>query len=128
MQAGSVIVSADNRVVAVGYNAWPAGYGSADSCVEMGCKRALNGPQELRSYSDCISVHSEANALLVCDRRDREGGTIYVNGNCCWDCAKLVANSGLARVVMRVNRPDRYVTDVVDFLGECGLEVVLWDS
>lgn len=127
MQAGSVIVSKENRVVAVGYNGWPAGYGDYENCVQAGCQRAVSGPDEYKSYADCISIHSEANALLVCDRREREGGTIYVSGNCCWDCAKLIANSGLARVVMRVNRPMRYVEQVHDLLERCGIVVKLWE-
>lgn len=47
----------------------------------------------------CISVHAEANALMFCSRTQREGGTLYVTGISCLDCAKLVSNSGIVRVV-----------------------------
>lgn len=54
-----------------------------------------------RKTSDqpCVSLHAEANALVVCDRTQRELGTIYTTSIPCYDCAKLIANSGLARVV-----------------------------
>jgi len=52
-------------------------------------------------YDDCFTIHAEANALLVCDRTAREGGTLYVSSHVCFQCAKLVANSGVRRVVVR---------------------------
>lgn len=120
--AGAVVVDSSNRVVATGYNGPPAG-------LKMGCDtcpRHIFGPESVLSYTDCITIHAEANSLLFCDRRDREGGTIYVSTNCCFDCGKLVANSGLARVVMRQDRAYRKPLNVTSFLEESGLEVVTW--
>lgn len=93
-QLGAVIVDARNRIVATGYNGPPAGW---PGCSES-CPRAFK-TEPTSDYGDCIAIHAEANALLFCDRREREGGTIYVTGVVCWDCAKLIANSGLKRVV-----------------------------
>ena len=62
---------------------------------------------------------------MFADRRHVEGGTIYVTRSCCADCAKLIANSGLDRVVMRVTREDehRNPDDIADFLLRAGLTV-----
>lgn len=81
-------------------------------------------------YSDCPSLHAEANALMFSDRRLREGGTIYVSSGTCGGCAKLVANSGLARAVYAdqtatLNQHHRDSFRWYDFLRDCGLEVTL---
>lgn len=77
-------------------------------------------------YSDCPSLHAEANALSVCERRVREGGTIYITGDVCFGCAKLVANSGLAEVVVRSDgAAHRMPEQSYGFLEACGLTVII---
>ena len=80
------------------------------------------------SYANCPSLHAEANALSVCDRDDRYLGTIYVTSIPCMDCAKLIANSGVARLVYRetkrgAERESRHDESPLGFLVECGLGV-----
>lgn len=72
-------------------------------------------------YEDCPALHGEANALSVCDRSQREGGTIYITGHVCYGCAKLVANSGLNRVVVRHRTGFEYraPTRSYQFLADC---------
>lgn len=77
----------------------------------------------------CPSLHAEANALSVCDRSQREGGTMYVTSMPCYDCAKLIANSGLKTVVYRVTeqglkRQARGGGDALWLMDECGIEVL----
>jgi deoxycytidylate deaminase len=84
--------------------------------------------RELASdYSDCYSLHAEANALSVCERIVREGGTIYVTSAICFGCAKLVANSGLTRAVIAVDEiesfPHRNAIQSYEFLRLCGMKV-----
>lgn len=80
-------------------------------------------------YSDCPSLHAEANALSVCDRLVREGGTIYVTSHVCFNCAKLIANSGLTTLhVSAVALPESRVQHrdprkSYDFLERCGVTV-----
>lgn len=119
-QVGAVIVTAENRPMAVGYNGPPANWSGAEdtaTTVHFGSDLSLTsttkkttcaefcprGGSEDRgsSYSNCVSVHAEANALLFADRRDYAGGTMYVTNPCCWDCAKLVANSGIKTLVVK---------------------------
>jgi dCMP deaminase len=111
-QVGAVIVSKDNRIVATGYNGPPAGFDHSNTGCSSWCYRAqASDPQgrffepgakvPLKSdYSDCPSLHAEANALSVCDRSVREGGTIYITSGVCFGCAKLIANSGLEHVIV----------------------------
>lgn len=139
-QCGAVIVDASNRIVATGYNGFPARRRTnPQACSDhphpdlgtpwpVGCPRAIDGPADPHVYTDCFSIHAEANALLFCDRREREGGTIYITTNLCWECAKLVANSGLVRVVMRSDRDYRPTDQVVQLLADCFIELVQWEN
>lgn len=146
-QVGAVIVTKENRPMAVGYNGPPANWSGAredvsvqihfgtryieevttknSTCGEFCPRGGASKDDRTTSYSNCVSVHAEANALLFADRRDYEGGTIYVTNPCCWDCAKLVANSGVARVVVQMSEVDgHYDNDAsLKFIKECGIEV-----
>jgi dCMP deaminase len=122
-QVGAVIVDPSNRPVSVGYNGPPSGYQYDDSCSTY-CPRS-NSQDRTSSYSNCVSVHAEANALIFADRRSYQGGTIYITNPCCWDCSKLVANSGLKKVVFIVSKVDEHanIDTPVKFLESCGLQV-----
>lgn len=101
-QAGCVIVDNQNRVVGTGYNGPPRGMAVSGPCTGW-CERAKTGGS--LSYDDCVASHAEANALMSSDRRHREGGTAYVTRVPCFMCAKMLANSGVARVVMISDDP-----------------------
>jgi len=123
---GAVIVDATQRIVATGYNGPPASmhkYNMGNyTCIDY-CPHAVETPGD--TYANCVSIHAEANALLFCDRRERMDGVIYVTSVPCWDCAKMIANSGLGCVVF--NHDDAFAyrdgERVVGFLKGCGLEV-----
>lgn len=125
-RVGAVIVDVNNRVVAVGYNGPPRHFPVEDkSTCELFCPRAQKRAQGLTYGLQCPSIHAEANALMFSDRRDYEGGTIYVTRACCQDCTKLIANSGVARVVMFVLPEDahRNPEDSIAFLRSCDIIV-----
>lgn len=102
-QAGAVLVTADNQVVATGYNGPPRGYEAVGPCSGW-CTRAETGGS--LSYDDCISVHAETNALLRADMARLAGGTAYSNTCPCFACAKNLANSGILRLVCRIGPED----------------------
>lgn len=77
-------------------------------------------------YTDCVSLHAEANALMTADRSAWDGGTVYVTSNICYSCAKLIANSGLRRVVVQpgdVLTLHRNSDASYEHLRACGLTV-----
>ncbi len=122
-QVGAVIVTRDNRVAAVSYNGPPRGAQLNGPCANW-CPRAQFG-ETSPEYANCRSIHAEANALLRADWTEIQGGTIYVSSASCVNCAKLVANSGLRRLV-HVVRPEDHYRDpdtVEELLRECGLSV-----
>jgi dCMP deaminase len=110
---GAVVIDARNRLVSSGYNGPPAGLDAS------ACPRELGGPKEL-----CTAIHAEANALLWGDRREREGGTVYVTRVPCRACALLVANSGARRAVYRRTADDAgHASDTLRLLQGAGLDV-----
>lgn len=126
-QVGSVVVDARNRVVATGYNGPPAGFPRVGlrRC-DQWCSRGAEGSGKLDSdYRDCPALHAELNALSVCDRSTREGGTIYVTSHSCHNCCKAIANSGLARLVVcpTLTSTHRQSDTWYTFLRNCGIIV-----
>jgi dCMP deaminase len=138
-QAGVVIVGPDQRIVSTGYNGPPRSYRidtmdfygmgrrvmtEQTTCAEF-CPRAKTGGS--LSYDDCVSSHSEANALMYSERLAREGGTLYSTRVPCFMCAKMTANSGLARVVYCIafEDKDRQPERTKELLDACGLQVIV---
>lgn len=100
-QVGAVVLNSQHRVQATGFNGAPPG---RTGCLAGGCPRGLLDTAEPYSSYDsgpglCISNHAEVNALLHADRSKVEGGTLYVTDKPCVGCARIIANSGVSRVV-----------------------------
>jgi dCMP deaminase len=99
-QYAALIIAPNGRLVGFGYNGSPPGQ---SHCNEGACPRAnstvAHGSPYDAGAGRCIAVHAEANALLFSDATARTGATLYVNGPPCADCSKLIAASGITRVV-----------------------------
>lgn len=92
----AIVLDPFGRVIGSGYNGAPAGMAHcAEACPHRHDPLGLSSAQA----SNCIAVHAEANALLYSDFTARRGGTLIVNGKPCANCATLIANSGIVRVV-----------------------------
>ena len=122
-------MSDDDSRTWVGYNGPPWGFDHKNQDCRSWCPRAQGQTRRSPIYEDCPAIHAEANALLKMDRAGAIGGTIYTNSDVCMGCAKLIANSGLYRVVVARDitedtshrNPDRSY----DFLKTCRIEVHL---
>lgn len=90
-QYGSVLVSADGRIISTGYNGKPRKSINDHICYREGL------PDNAAKPNCCL--HSEHNCLLFSDPVARQGGTLYVSGIPCTDCALSIAQSGVARLV-----------------------------
>jgi deoxycytidylate deaminase len=65
---------------------------------------------------------------MAADLMRIRGGTIYVTSHVCYGCAKLIANSGLARIVVDTEEAaNAYRNPLASylFLRDCGIEVEL---
>jgi dCMP deaminase len=98
-QHGAVVVK-DHKIVSTGYNGTPAG--DERSCGSTGqCPRALDQTAQHAKgeYDLCWSTHAEANALLRASWSDLLGATLYITGQPCSGCSKLIASAGIERTV-----------------------------
>ena len=117
-KVGAVIVK-DNRVIATGYNGVPSGM---PHCDRMGCLREDLGVPSGERHELCLGIHAEQNALLQAARFGIavDGSTMYITTRPCSVCARMIANSGIKRVVYSEYYPD----ELSDFiLRMCNIKV-----
>ena len=98
-QHGAVIVKG-HKIVSTGYNG--AAPKSEYSCGATGlCPRNLdpNARHSQGEYDLCWATHAEANALLRASWDDMQDATIYITGEPCPGCTKLIKSAGIARIV-----------------------------
>ena len=72
-------------------------------------------------------LHAESNCLTKVARSSQssEGSTMYITISPCMECAKLIAQSGITRVVYKNFYRDK---KSLDFLSEFGILVEKYDS
>ena len=111
-QIGAVIVR-NKRIITTGYNGAPAG---VMSCVERGecLRRKLNIPSGTQ-HELCYAIHAEQNAIIQAAKLGSsiEGATLYCTHQPCVICAKMIVNSGIARVVYREGYPDEFARQML---------------
>ena len=128
-QIGAVVVSKDQRISSTGYNGPASLFPTEKECIAW-CPRAQGLTALDNTYDSCPSIHAEANALLYVDRSRVEGGTIYITDAACYQCAKLISNSGITRVVMRIGTraAHRLPDATVDYFKQCNIDVVITED
>jgi deoxycytidylate deaminase len=120
-QYAAVVLAPNKRVAGFGYNGSPPGMAH---CSDGACPRLQADSDSGSNYDTCISQHAEAGALLWSDPSMRIGGTIIVNGPPCMGCAKLIASSGLSRVVHREDASYSQWPDISKYLNSAGIVTV----
>lgn len=112
LKVGAIIVK-DKMIISDGFNGTPSGFdnwcedysfsGEEDTFIPACCEGELDIAEKkgciLRTKPDV--VHAEANAIAKVARstQSSEGATIYVTHAPCVECAKLIIQSGIKRVV-----------------------------
>lgn len=107
-KVGALIVK-DNMIISDGFNGTPAGFENV--CED---EDGLTKPYVL---------HAEANAITKIARSNNNsnGATMYVTTSPCIECAKLIIQSGIVRVVYS----QKYrLTDGIDLLNRAGIETI----
>ncbi len=106
-KVGAVIVDDRKVVLSIGYNGFPRG---VDDTIEHRHKKGLK-------YQ--YTAHAEANAIANAAANGTRllGSTIYITLPPCADCARLIIQSGISKVVIRAitleQVPSKYVNDLV---------------
>ncbi len=91
-QVGSCIVSADNKILSMGYNGFPCGC----SDDEFPWSRTNEDPLKTKYV---YVTHSELNAILNYRGGSLEGSKLYVSLFPCNECAKAIIQAGIRTVI-----------------------------
>ena len=106
-QVGALIVK-DRMIISDGYTGTPSGF--ENICED---EDGITKPYVL---------HAEANAITKVAKsgNSSDGATLYVTASPCVECAKLIIQSGIKRVVYM----DEYrLNDGIELLKRAGIEV-----
>ena len=109
-QVGALIVK-DKMIISDGYNGTPSGF-------ENVC--------EENDVTKPYVLHAEANAITKIARSSNssDGATLYVTASPCLECAKLIIQSGIKRVIYS----EHYrLEDGINLLKRAGIEVTYID-
>lgn len=108
-KVGALLVK-DKMIISDGYNGTPSGF-------ENHCEDENN-------VSKPYVLHAEANAISKIARSNNssDGATLYVTASPCMECAKLIIQAGIKRVVYGENYR---IMDGVELLKRAGIEVIL---
>jgi dCMP deaminase len=111
-QVGALIVK-EKMIISDGYNGTPSGF-------ENVC-------EDEDGVTKPYVLHAEANAItkVAKSHNSSENSTLYVTTSPCMECAKLIIQSGIKRVVY-CNRYHK--TDGLDLLKRAGIELVYIDQ
>ena len=107
-QVGALIVK-DKMIISDGFNGTPSGF-------ENIC-------EDENSVTKPYVLHAEANAITKIARsgNNSDGATLYVTDSPCIECAKLIIQAGIKRVIY--GREYR-LTDGVNLLRRANIEVI----
>ena len=107
-QVGALIVK-DKMIISDGYNGTPAGF-------ENICEND-------EGFTKPYVLHAEANAITKIARSNNNsnGATLYVTTSPCIECAKLIIQAGIIRVVYG---EEYHIMDGIELLKRAGVEVL----
>ncbi|GAA4847005.1 deoxycytidylate deaminase [Algivirga pacifica] len=100
LKVGAIIVK-DGNIISMGYNGTPKGF--ENCCEHESIHVNEHGDEERVLVTKREVLHAEANAITKAARStySTEGAAIYCTNSCCFDCAKLVIQSGISEFYYR---------------------------
>lgn len=107
-KVGAILVK-DKMIISDGYNGTPSGF--------------PNVCEDDTDHTLPYVLHAEANAITKVARSNNSsaGSTLYVTASPCIECAKLIIQAGITRVVFS----ELYrMADGIDLLRRAGIETV----
>ena len=106
-QVGALVVN-EGMIISDGYNGTPSGF-------ENVC-------EDDNGITKPYVLHAEANAItkLARSSNNSDGATIYITASPCIECAKLIIQAGIKRVVYG----EKYrLTEGIELLERAGIEI-----
>lgn len=106
-KVGALVVK-EKMIISDGYNGTPSGF-------ENVCEDDMN-------VTKPYVLHAEANAItkLARSSNNSDGATLYITASPCIECAKLIIQAGIKRVIYG---KQYRLTDGIDLLKRANIEV-----
>lgn len=114
LRVGAIIVK-DDKIISIGYNGTPAGWDN--NCEDEYVNEI--GESLLKTKPEVTHAETNAIAKLAKFNGSGDGSVLFVTHAPCFDCAKLVFQSGISTVYYRNSYRDN---DGVDFLNKAGIK------
>ena len=107
LNVGALVVK-DKMIISDGYNGTPSGF-------ENKC-------EDDEGKTKAYVLRAEANAItkVAASNNNSTGATIYVTNSPCMECAKLIIQAGIRRVVYATQYR---ITEGIDLLRQAGISV-----
>jgi dCMP deaminase len=105
-KVGCILVK-NGRIISTGYNGTPSGF-------ENQC--------EIDGITKKEVLHAESNAITKCAKSNEstQGSTIYITLSPCFECSKLIIQSGINKVYYK----EQYIdTSGITLLKKAGIEI-----
>ena len=112
-RVGCIIVK-DGQIISNGFNGTPSGFDNSCEYLKEEKSPDINyNPNNLTTKPEVL--HAESNALMKLARSTNSsiGSTMYLTCSPCFECAKLVIQSGIIRLVY-----------IDDYRSEKGIELL----
>ena len=116
-KVGAVLVK-DKKIKSIGYNGAPNTFD--DDCVPT-----TNNAPEMINQKNSYMIHAELNAVLNYDGKieDLAGSTLYTTISPCHNCALLLAQIGIKRVVYLEKYHRNNMTEISDrIFSKCHID------
>jgi len=105
-KVGAILVK-NGRIISTGYNGTPSGFDN--QC-------------EIDGITKKEVLHAESNAITKCAKSNEstQGSTMYITLSPCFECSKLIIQSGINKVYYKEQYRD---TDGIKLLKKAGIEI-----
>ena len=102
-QVGCLIVR-DGMIISDGYNGTPRGFNN--ECEVLAAPRHSDYPEVLVTKPEVLHAESNAITKLAKSTQSSASATLYTTISPCFECSKLMIQSGISRVVYREKYKD----------------------
>ena len=115
LHVGAIVVK-DDRIISIGYNGMPAGW-------DNDCENIVgfaHGEPVLKTKPEVLHAETNAISKLARSSESGEGATMFITHSPCLECAKLIYQSGIAKVYFGQQYRDN---QGIKFLENCNIEI-----
>lgn len=120
-KVGAILVSENGQIISDGYNGTPHGFDNRCEIVDEDGVPVLGDNGEMITNPE--TLHAESNVILKLAANGgpgSSGATMYQTLSPCYECAKLLIQAKIKRVVFLEQYRD---TSGIDLLKKAGIEI-----